>query len=171
MRLHFEGYRIEKDGRPSFRYRIGAKDLPSLEVRERPEPLESAAARGLSRRFQLKVPGQQAAWLFAGEATGEPRVLNGNGDRVPVDRKAANLEFAVGDRLLVLPQGNGVVVLSATAAPDGTRWQLRRQENRWQVLLRLPTAAEAATAELRVNIWAPYRDDPGLLKELAEKAP
>ncbi|HMC66592.1 MAG TPA: hypothetical protein VKI65_16785 [Gemmataceae bacterium] len=171
MRLHFEGYRIEKDGRPSFRYRIGAKDLPSLEVREWPEPLESAAARGLSRRFQLKVPGQQAAWLFAGEATGEPRVLNGNGDRVPVDRKAANLEFAVGDRLLVLPQGNGVVVLLATAAPDGTRWQLRRQGTGWQVLLRLPNALDSATIELRLNIWAPYRDDPGLLKELAEKAP
>lgn len=85
---------------------------------------------------------------------------------LPLSLKADVAEVPAAARLLVLPQdGERVIALSLAAAPEGSRWVLRRQGAAWQALLRLP-AAEAGKRAVAVQVWAPYRDEPALLKEL-----
>src|SRR5262249_29409203 len=159
--LRFEGYSTDQDGLPTYRYRLNAADPQSVLVNERPEPLHSTVAAGVTRKFTLEVPAEQTAWLFAGEAHGEPRLLDGKGTPVPLDLQAGKAEVPATDRLLVLPDGEHVTVLSLAAGPEGCSWRLYKVGDRWQALLRVPPAKGAATFEVSLKVWAPYRDEPG----------
>jgi mono/diheme cytochrome c family protein len=161
--LAFEGYTTDKEGMPTFRYRLQAADPNPVEVTERPEPLRSGVGVGVARRFTVKAAASQMAWLFAGETKREPRLLDAKAAPLALDLKAGEVELPAAGRALVLPQdGDKVIVLALSAAPEGACWRLRKLDARWQVLLRLP----AGSASARVVTWAPYRDDPALLKEL-----
>jgi mono/diheme cytochrome c family protein len=161
--LAFEGYATDKEGRPTFRYRLQAADPHPVEVTERPEPLRSGAGVGIAQRLTVKAGAQQTAWLFAGETGHTPRLLDRKAAPLALDLKAGEVEVPAADRMLALPQdGDKVIVLAVSAAPEGTRWHLRKLDGKWQALLRLPPGAASA----RVMTWAPYRDDPALLKDL-----
>ncbi|HEY1861289.1 MAG TPA: hypothetical protein VGG61_13090 [Gemmataceae bacterium] len=164
--IRFDGYRVDKTGLPTFRYRVNAADADSVKVSECPEPLRSPAGVGVARRFSLEVSQQQTAWLLAGETNREPRVLDAKGAPISVDLKAGIVEIPT-DRVVVLPQeGDRSLVLTAVSVPEGSQWQLRRQEKKWQLLLRLPAAKEASKLAVGMNVWSLYRDEPALLKEL-----
>jgi hypothetical protein len=136
-------------------------------VGERVEALRSAVAAGVARRFRLAVPARQTVWLLAGEASGEPRLLDAEGGPLPLDLRGGKAEVPASGRLPALPQGGDrVVVLAPAATPPGSHWRLRRVGGAWQVLLRVPPLAEAGTLRVDLNVWAPYRNEPGLLKEL-----
>src|SRR5262249_18739085 len=165
--LVFEGYATDKAGMPTFRYRLNADEFQPVEVTERPAPLRSPVAAGVARRFTLQVPAQQKAWLWAGEARGEPRLLDKNGPGKKLDWMEGTAEMPAAGQLLVLPQGGDkVIILAVVEAPQGTRWYLSRKGGGWQVLLRVPSLAEAGKVHIGLHIWAPYRDEPDLLKEL-----
>jgi mono/diheme cytochrome c family protein len=165
--VRFDGYRTDTTGLPSFHYRVEATDPHTLAVTEQPEPLRSPVAAGLTRHFSIDAPGQETPWLFAGEAAREPRLLDSKGSPVALDLKATATEAPAAGMLLVLPQaGERPVVLAAAPAPAGCRWHLRRTGNTWQALLRLPMAATEEKVQLDLKVWVPYRDEPGLLKEL-----
>jgi mono/diheme cytochrome c family protein len=165
--VRFESYGTDKDGVPTFRYRLNAADPQSVAVTEQPLPLHSPVAAGLARRFTLDVPARQTPWLFAGETTREPRLLDGKGAALPLDLKGGSAEVPAAGSLLVLTQdGEHVIVLALASAPEGSHWQLYRLGNTWQALLHLPTVNAAGKVEVLLNVWAPYRDEPGLLKEL-----
>jgi hypothetical protein len=105
--------------------------------------------------------------VLAAEAVREPRLLDAKGAPLPLNLKAGRAEIGPTGRLLVLPQREDrVAVLALTAAPAGSRWQLQRVGNTWQAVLRVPPAAEARQPEVGIDVWVPYRDEPGLLKEL-----
>jgi hypothetical protein len=36
----------------------------------------------------------------------------------------------------------------------------------WQALLEVPARKEAGPLALALRVWAPYRDEPGLLKDM-----
>jgi mono/diheme cytochrome c family protein len=164
--IRFDGYSLDKAGLPTFRYRVNAADSDPVKVSERPEPLRGPAGVGVARRFNLEVAPQQAAWLLAGETSREPRVLDAKGGAVAIDLKSGVVEITT-DRVLVLPQeGDRALVLTAVGVPEGSHWQLRQQDKKWQVLLRLPTAKEVSKLAVGVNVWSLYRDEPALLKEL-----
>jgi mono/diheme cytochrome c family protein len=164
--LRFDGYSVNKAGLPTFHYRVNAAELAPVRVSERPEPLHSGGGVGVSRRFSLDVAAKQTPWLLAGECNHEPRVLDAKGLAVNVDLKSAPVDLAA-DRVIVLPQdGDKALVLTLGAAPDGSRWQLRQPDKKWQVLLRLPTAKEAGKVSAAVNVWSLYRDEASLLKEV-----
>jgi mono/diheme cytochrome c family protein len=161
--LSFEGYSNDKNGLPAFRYRLQAADPNPAEVTERPEPLRSGVGVGVARNLTIKATAQQRAWLLAGEAVREPRLLDAKGVPVAIDLKTDQADIPTLGRWIVLPQdGDKVIVLSASGAPEGTRWHLRKLDGKWQALLRLPAGSTAA----KVLTWAPFRDDPALLKEL-----
>src|SRR5262249_16392241 len=129
----------------------------------RPEPLHNGAAVGVARQLTVKAGPQQTAWLFAGETAREPRLLDGKATPAALDLKAGQAEVKAAGHMLALPQdGDKVVVLAVSGAPDGATWHLRKLDGKWQALLRLPAGATSA----RVLTWAPYRDEPALLKEL-----
>jgi cbb3-type cytochrome oxidase cytochrome c subunit len=165
-RLHFEGYTTDPAGVPTFRYVLDDGGH-TLDVSERPGPLRSPVGVGVARRFALRVPARQGVWLLAGTTTREPRVLDERGDALALDLKTGRASLPGTGRFLVLPQdGERVIVLALAAAPDNGRWLLNRVGGTWQALLALPSAREAGKAEVHLRVWMPYRDEPGLLKEL-----
>jgi mono/diheme cytochrome c family protein len=168
--LQFDGYSLDKDGLPTFRYRVEASDANPVSVKERPEPLRSSVAIGVGRHFALNVPANRTAWLLAGECTAEPRILNGKGEPLAVDLKAGKLELPTADRLIVLPQGGDkIIVLGTVSVPAGAKWLLQKQGATWQAVLHLPPPAKASDVNVVLNVWAPFRDEAELLKELVTK--
>lgn len=165
--LQFDGYTLDKDGVPTFRYRVEAGDANPVGVQERPTPLKSPVALGIARHFTVTVPANRRAWLLAGETTTEPRFIDGKGSPVTVDTKAGKVEVPTADRMIVLPQGTDkIIVLGAPDAPADSQWVLQKQGNTWQALLRLPAPARACDLSFTVNVYAPFRDEADLLKEL-----
>jgi hypothetical protein len=165
--LQFTGYATDRGGVPTFRYSLQPDTPDRVNVAERVEPLHSPVGVGVARRFRLELPPRQTVWLLAAEAVREPRLLDGKGAPLPLDLKSGRAEVDPAGRLLVLPQREDrVAVLALTAAPAGSRWALQRVGGNWQAVLRVPPATEATKAEVGINVWVPYRDEPGLLKEL-----
>jgi hypothetical protein len=161
--LAFEGYTTDKDGMPSFRYRLQAADPHPVEVTERPEPLRCGVGVGVARQLTVKATPQQSAWLLAGETAREPRLLDSKGSPLTLDLKAGQAEVSTAGRALVLPQdGEAVIVLTVSGAPEGARWHLRKLGDKWEALLRLPPGPASA----KVQTWVPYRSDAAILKEL-----
>jgi len=168
--LQFDGYALDKDGQPTFRYRVEASESNAVAVKERPEPLRCSVAVGMGRHFGLHVPAQRVVWLLAGETSADPRVMDGKANPVTVDLKAGKVELPAADRLVVLPQeGDKIIVLGVAAAPDGSKWLLQKQAKTWQVMLRLPPPDKASDVKVDLNVWAPFRDEAELLKELVTK--
>jgi mono/diheme cytochrome c family protein len=168
--LQFDGYSLDKDGLPTFRYRVEASESNPVSVKERPEPLRRSVAVGMGRHFALHVPAQRVVWLLAGETSAEPRVLDGKAKPVTVDLKAGKLELPAADRLVVLPQeADKIIVLGVSAAPEGSKWLLQKQAKTWQLLLRLPPPDKASDLKVDLNVWAPFRDEAELLRELITK--
>src|SRR5262249_7761626 len=85
--LRFGGYAIDQTGVPTFRYRVQAADTHPLEVSERPAPLRSPVAPGLVRHFDVGLPAEEIPWLLAGETNHEPRLLDAQGNPLPLDLK------------------------------------------------------------------------------------
>jgi hypothetical protein len=171
LQIVFAGYSTDGAGLPTFRYQTEAATDHPLEVRERPEPLRATAGVGVARTFTLLIPAQRTAWLRAGEGKGAPRLHDSKGAALPLDLAGGETELAAADQLLVLPQdGNKVLVLHLIAAPAGSRWRLQQgKDGRWQALLRLSPRKEKGEAVVTLRVWAPYRDEPALFRELIPK--
>jgi hypothetical protein len=163
--LHFTGYSLDKTGLPSFHYTLQAGPDHEVKVREKLETPRSSVAAGIGRRFTLEVPGGQTAWLIVGETSKEPRLLDTTGAPVTLDVKAAKIPAAT--RRVVLPQdGDKVIVFAPTTVPEGSEWRLQRNGNKWQLLLGIPPVSKDSKFQVDLNVWVPYRDEPGLLKDL-----
>jgi hypothetical protein len=168
--LQFDGYSVDKDGLPSYRYRLEASEPNPVAVKERPEPLRSSVAVGVGRHFALQVPAQRGVWLLAGETGADPRIIDGKANPVSVDWQSGKVELPTADRLVVLQQeADKIIVLSTADAPAGSKWLLQRQGKTWQAILRLPAPEKASEVRMTVNVWAPFRDEAELLKELVIK--
>jgi mono/diheme cytochrome c family protein len=166
-RLQFDGYTVDGKGVPAFHYHLRPREQDRVEVSERIEPLNSPVGVGVFRRFCLDVPAGRTTWLRVGDAVREPRLLDARGETVVFDLRAGQGGLPASTRLLVLPQnGDRVVVLSLAGAPPGCTWRVEKARSGWQALLRVPPRTETGPMKLDLKVWSPYRDEPGLLKEL-----
>jgi hypothetical protein len=52
------------------------------------------------------------------------------------------------------------------SAPDGSTWRLRKTPSGWQALLRVPGPDGGGKLDVKLEVWAPYRDEPALIKDL-----
>lgn len=165
--LRFAGYSLDKDGVPTFRYKLKLEDDREATIQEKGVPLKSPAGPGVGRRFEVTAPSGQILWLQAGTAVREPRILDSKGDPVAVDFKTDPVEVAVTGKAVLLPQdGDKVLVLMPTNLPEGSAWQFRKQGSGWQVLLRIPPPAAIGKQALGIDLWSPYRDEANLIKEI-----
>jgi cytochrome c551/c552/cytochrome c553 len=165
--LHFDGYSEDKAGAPTFRYHLQAGTDDRLDVSEHLESLRSGAAAGVARRFALQVPAGQVTWLLVGESAAEPRLLDAQGTAVALDLKAGTAETPAAGKALLLPtDGDHAIVLMLPEAPAGAVWRVQRGGAGWIALVRIPAAAEATKLQMDLHVWAPYRNEPELIKEL-----
>jgi cytochrome c553 len=170
--VRFDGYSLDADGRPTFRYSLDEGEAGVLKVVETPAPLKSAVATGFTRTFALEVPGGRRAWLLAGHTAKAPRVLAANGGDAPaLDLKAAEpLVTATGTRVVLPQDADRAAVLEAIDAPAGADWRfVPRPGGGWLAVLRLPETKEPRKATFALALWALAKDDEALLKELGTK--
>jgi hypothetical protein len=169
--VHFDGYTLDKDGRPTFRYTLTEGTDGVLRVAETPTPLKSSVATGLRRRFEVEAPAGYQAWLLAGVTSKEPR-LAGVGEKAvyPLGLKADEVTAAADGTRVVLPaDGDRATVLELVGAPVGTTWRFVKSGGGWLAVVRLPDAGAARRVSFTLHTWALPKDDEGLLKGLAAK--
>src|SRR5438105_9105638 len=64
--VHFDGYALDKSGRPTFRYTLDERGTGAvLTVAETPAPVRSSVATGFARQFAVETPAGYTAWFLA----------------------------------------------------------------------------------------------------------
>ena len=168
MAVKFDGYSLDRDGNPTFRYRLDETGKGTeLVVAETPAPLKSLLATGLSRKFDVTIPGGYQAWFLAGMTSKEPRAFDATGKPVKLNLKADEVTApAVGTRV-ALPDGDRATLLEAVGAPAGSTWRfVHSRGGGWLAVLKLPEAKDEQKAAFTLNLHALPKDDDTLLKEL-----
>jgi cbb3-type cytochrome oxidase cytochrome c subunit len=168
MAVKFDGYALDKDGNPTFRYRLDETGKGAeLLVAETPAPLKSLLATGLSRKFETTVPGGYAAWFLAGSSGKEPRAFDATGKALKLELKADEVTLPAGGTRLVLPDGDRATLLDVTGAPAGSAWRLvPGRGGVWMAVLKLPDSKDEQKLAFTVNLYALPKDDDSLLKDL-----
>jgi mono/diheme cytochrome c family protein len=173
MAVQFDGYSLDKDGKPTFRYRLSGQGTDEtgkgavLEVAETPVPLRSLLATGLGRKFEATAPGGYQAWLFAGGTAKEPRVFDAGGRLVRLDLKGDEVGTPATGTRVVLPDSDRATVLEAAGAPAGAAWRfVPNKSGGWLAMLKLPAAKAEQKLAFTLNLYALPKDDDGLLREL-----
>ncbi|MFO0822233.1 MAG: c-type cytochrome [Gemmataceae bacterium] len=171
MVVNFDGYSLDKDGRPTFRYHL--KENPQeagLTVSETPIPMKASVATGFTRKFSIESPAGFTPWFLAGDTSKEPRVVSvADGKVSAIDLKAEAPTLPATGTRVVLPQdGDKAVVVEASNAPAGSVWRfVPKTGGGWLVVLRMPAPKEAWKGNLDLVLWAIPKDDDALLKDLA----
>ncbi|MBY0458039.1 MAG: hypothetical protein K2V38_11920, partial [Gemmataceae bacterium] len=168
LAVKFDGYALDKDGRPTFKYRLDETFKgPDLAVSETPAPLKGLLATGLGRKFELTVPGDSQAWFLAGQTAQEPRLYDATGKPAKLNLKDDEVKAAaVGARVLLPADGGRVFLLEAAGAPAGSAWRFVPAKGGWLAVLKLPTARGEQKLGFTLNLWALPKDDEALIKEL-----
>ena len=165
--LHFDGYSEDKAGAPTFRYHLQAGTDDRLDVSEHLESLRSGTAAGVARQFSLQIPARQVTWLLAGESAAAPRLLDARGAPLALDLKSGKAETpAIGNALLLPQDGDHAGGVRLPTAPAGAVWRVQTAGAGWVALVRIPLAADATKPRIDLQVWAPYRNEPELIKEL-----
>ena len=167
--VHFDGYRLDGAGRPTFRYHLTENaNGAELSVAETPEPVSSGVASGIRRTFAVEAPAGYRAWFLAGAATKPPRLVGTDGKA----RALAEGAVPLGGRLVLPGEGDTATVLEVPDAPAGTEWRVApRPGGGWLAVLRLPEAKTPLKAAFAITAWGLPKDDDELLKGLEPKRP
>jgi len=174
MAVNFDGYSLDKEGRPTFRYRLveNATDAV-LRVTETPVPIKPAVATGFTRQLALETPAGYTTWFLAGSTSKAPRLTTtGPNLALPaLDLKTEEPSVMAAGVRVVLPQdGDRAVVLEVIDAPVGAAWRfVPKAGGGWSVLLRLPETKTAWKGTFELVLWSLPKDDDALLKDLATK--
>ena len=171
MAVKFDGYSLDKDGKPTFRYRLDETFKgPELAVTETPFPLKGLLATGLGRRFEATIPGNNQAWFLAGQTSKEPRLFDTTGKPIKLDLKAEEVTAPATLRVILPGDTDRATLIEAAGAPAGSTWQfVKTRSGGWLAVLKFPEAKTEQKAAFTLNLWALPKDDDTLLKDLFEK--
>jgi len=173
MAVHFDGYSLDKNGRPTFRYSLdeGGKSAV-LKVAETPAPVRAPAATGLSRKLAIETPAGYQTWFLAGETNKDLRAIRteGGGLISPL-RDAAESEVGADGLRVVLPgDGERAMVIQAVGTPDKTAWRfVPKSGGGWLALLRLPETKDGWKGQFELVLWSLPKDDNALIRDLTAK--
>ncbi|MCC6418626.1 MAG: c-type cytochrome [Gemmataceae bacterium] len=166
-RVFFDGYALDREKWPVFRYRLDAGGGKEVKVEERQVPLRGATAVGVGRAFVVDLPAGRTVWFDAGTSDQIPRWLDEKGAAVALAAKGNPVEKSASGRWLILPQSSGPPhVLTLPEIPPGTVWHMRREGTAWRALVRLPPETTAKRVRVRVDVWVPAHADAATLREL-----
>ncbi len=168
MAVQFDGYSRDKDGRPTFRYRLDETGKGAVvDVAETPRPLKGSLANGLARKFEATTPGGYQAWFFAGVTGKEPRAYDAKGRPVKLDLKASETSVSADVRLVMPTDGDRAMFLEVNGLPHGSVWTfVPGKSGGWLAILKFPSSKAEQKINFTLNTWALPKDDEGLLKEM-----
>ncbi|HSQ54194.1 MAG TPA: hypothetical protein VLM40_00500, partial [Gemmata sp.] len=173
MAVHFDGYSLDRDGAPTFRYHLSENTKDAvLQVSETASPLKASAATAFTRAFRLKLPAGYTTWFLAGESARSPRVLGVDRSKPPrLDLGSAEPRVAAAGTRVVLPQdGDGAVVLEAAGIPEGASWRfVPKSGGGWLAILVLVETKQPVETGFRLVVWSLPKDEEALLRDLAVK--
>jgi mono/diheme cytochrome c family protein len=164
--VHFEGYKLDSQGQPTFMYRLGADKTKSVDIEEQPVPLRGDVGVGLARHLDVQNHGDSDVWLHTIDVPNsakKPRILDGQGKEVAMEWKDGT-EFATAKRFIVLPQSGESALVVSALAPAGVQWHLQVRAGGWQLALHF--GREPRHSAVVVLMWSVPRDDPALLREV-----
>ena len=166
MAVKFDGYSLDKDGKPTFRYRLDETFKgPELAVSETPTPLKSSLVAGLGRKFELTIPGDSQAWFLAGITVKDPRLYDSTGKAIQLDLKTEDVTATA--RIVLSADGDRTALIEAAGVPAGSSWRfVPTKAGGWLVILKLPLAKAEQRAGFALNLWALPKDDDKILKDL-----
>ena len=154
---------------PTFRYHLQAGTDDRLDVSER---IERAAQRGGGRAWPgispLQVPARQnAPGCWPASAPANHALLDAKGAVLPLDLKSGSAETPAAGKAVVLPQDGDHVDRPDAGRRAGrggvARAEGRRRAGRCSSAFRLAPRRRSPGGP---DVWAPYRNEPELIKEL-----
>lgn len=169
LAVQFDGYSLGKNGFPTFRYKLDETGKGAvLDVAETPSPLKTQLATGLSRKFEVAVPGGYQAWLLLGATPKQPRAFDGTGKPLKIDFKADEVLIPNDRTRFVVPtDGDRAALYELTDAPAGMVWRLvPTRADGWLVVLKLPASKEPKRYTFSANLFALPKDEDSLVKDL-----
>jgi cytochrome c553 len=170
--VRFDGYTLDGQSRPAFRYAIQTNPdgKEEVQITETPLPLRSTVATGLARKFQWNAPPHGTLWFLAGTTSSPPRLQDLATGRIrPWNLSGEGADLAAQGVRVLLPQsGGGVLAIEVQQAPAGTRWQWIPQNNGGSLLIRFPAHRQPWQGEATVVIWSLPRDEEALLRDLGK---
>jgi hypothetical protein len=171
VRLSFLDYGVSPDGTPTFHYELEPREAdlaaPRLEIHETVRSLQNLAGVGVARDFRLRPNRPGVAWFLVAFSSDRPRVLDLDGRPRDLAEGVEVWEYAaLRHALLLNGEPTGLQLAKVVSAPNSSRWRIERQANTWRVSLWFPMQPAAADIPLRLDIQAPYRDDPLMIREL-----
>jgi mono/diheme cytochrome c family protein len=147
MRVHFNGYKLDTAGVPSFDYTVDSADgAASVKVIETTVPVKSPIASGLKRGFVIERPAGKTVWLAISTHTGPLRATPAR---------------------VVLPQASDRALLAVIGTlPEGAEWVSAKS----LAVLKLPPVKVAVKSPVEFTLWSVPRDDEALFEAIiAEK--
>jgi cytochrome c2 len=169
MAVQFDGYSIDKDGRPTFRYRLIEGKDAVLKIAETLAPLKTGVASGFTRRFEVEVPGNYQAWFLAGVSTKDARLSRADGGSIPLTRSGGQVTAPAAGVRVVLPDGDKATVLELANAPAGTTWRFVPNAGGYLAIVRLPESKTPQKLTFALHVWGLPKDDDDLLRGLEAK--
>lgn len=165
----FDGYSLDTNGRPTFRYHLIEGKDAVLKVTETPVPLNTGVASGFTRKIDLEAPGGYQAWFFAGVGNKLPRAFGPDGKHLSLDLTSPVVSVPIAGTRLVLPiDDDRATVLELSGAPAGTTWHLSQRGGKWLAVVKLPSGDAPLKASFALHTWGLPKDDDALLKGLAK---
>ncbi len=132
-RVNFEGYALDADGNPTFKYRIKGDSTEPLHVAEKPLPISSSLMNGLQRSYTVQAPEGQQTWLYVGSSKTLPKMI-------AADNKITD---AILDKplpietLIALSEADRFTINQATGLTCAATWLIRKNGDGYEVLLKL----------------------------------
>ncbi len=168
MAVKFDGYSLDKDGKPTFRYRLDETFKgPELAVAETPFPLKGLLPTGLGRKFEVAIPGNYQAWFLAGSTNKEARLFDVAGKPIKLDLKAEEVTAPATARVVLPGDTDRATLIEAAGAPAGSTWRfVKTRSGGWLAVLKFPESKTDQRAAFTLNLWALPKDDDTILKDL-----
>jgi len=152
-RLTFLGYRVDDVG-PTLRYRLALAGDRSAVLTERVAAVRNATAVGIVREVTMTTPPDMAGWFLAAEAEEAPQWCDVSGAKA---LQSGEQHDSASGAVQIKHEGQPLL-LHVRGAPSSTVWLVEKQNERWQVFLKLSPAAATADRTVTFAVLGPAGD-------------
>lgn len=162
-RLDFRALHTAPD-RTAFDYELDLGNNQRGAFTEAVSTFRQSLAIGVRRKIEAAVPRGQFVWFNVSSADQSPVWVNSAKESGTLD---AETKTAPASAVLKFQQEGKRYVAHLRGKTSGAEWLAVKRGDRWSVLLRIPSGAEAAKTSLEIVILRPFDDDPQTQEKVA----